>query len=36
VCLDRTSSRLAIVNIILTVVVVLIGVLQVVLMIRGH
>lgn len=34
--LDRTSSRLAIVNIILTAVILVVGLIQIVLMIRGH
>ncbi len=34
--LDRTSSRLAIVNIVLTTVILIVGVIQIVLMIRGH
>ena len=34
--LDRTSSRLAIVNIVLTAVILMVGLIQICLMLRGH
>ena len=34
--LDRTSTRLAIVNIVLTAVILIVGLIQIVLMLRGH
>lgn len=34
--LDKSSGRLAIVNIVLTVVILLVGIVQVCLMVRGH
>jgi len=34
--LDRTSSRLAVVNIVLTAVILAVGVVQIYLMLRGH
>jgi hypothetical protein len=34
--LDRTSSRLAIITIVLTVVIILVGIVQIVLMLRGR
>jgi len=34
--LDRTSGRLALVNIVLTAVILIVGLIQIVLMLRGH